>query len=157
MILDLRIAGSSRGWPIEVLYTFFYDGELGQFYNRNNEQVIQVEGQDVNGSQEVPLVVLVGQNTTGLPEILAASLQHQKRAIVIGETTPGAIETTTSYYLPDGSQAFIQSTSFVLPNGASVGETGVIPDIPLEMGWDEILPEQDPVLERAIEYLDEQQ
>jgi carboxyl-terminal processing protease len=157
LILDLRIAGSSRGWPFEVLYTFFHDGELGQFYNRTAEQVVQVEGQDVNGSQEVPLVILVGQNTTGLPEILAAALQYQERAVVIGETTPGAIETTSSYYLPDGSQAFIQSTSFVLPNGEEIGETGVVPDIPLEIGWDEIQPDQDPVLERAIEYLDEQQ
>ncbi|HSL44597.1 MAG TPA: S41 family peptidase [Anaerolineales bacterium] len=156
LILDLRIAGSSRGWPLEVLYTFFHNGELGQFYNRTDEQVVQVEGQDVSGSQEIPLVVLVGQNTTGLPEILAAALQHQERAIVIGETTPGAIETTTSYYLPDGSQAFIQSTSFVLPNGEEIGETGVIPDIPLDVGWDEIQPDQDPVLDRAIEYLDEQ-
>lgn len=155
LILDLRVAGSSRGWPLEVLYTLFYDGELGQFFNRTDEQVVRVEGQDLHGSQKLPLVILVGQNTTGLSEILAAALQYQERAVVIGETTPGAIETTSSYYLPDGSQAFIQSTSFVLPNGEEIGETGVIPDIPMDMGWDDIQPGRDPILDRAIEYLDE--
>jgi carboxyl-terminal processing protease len=92
-----------------------------------------------------------------LPEILAASLQVQERAVVIGKTTPGAVETTTSFYLPDGSQAFIESTSFVLPNGDDLGGTGVIPDIALQVGWDEILADRDPVLDRAIQYLDEQQ
>ena len=154
LILDLRIAGSSRGWPLESLYTMFHDGELGEFYNRNNQQMITVTGQDVNGSQDVPLVILVGENTTGLPEVLAGSLQAQERATVIGENTPGAVETATSFYLPDGSQAFIESTSFRLPNGDEIGTTGVIPDISMDLGWDEVLPDRDPVLDRAILYLD---
>ena len=154
LILDLRIASSSRGWPLESLYTIFHDGELGEFYNRNNQQTITVTGQDVNGSQDVPLIILVGENTTGLPEVLAGSLQTQGRATVIGENTPGAVETATSFYLPDGSQAFIESTSFLLPNGDQIGTTGVIPDIVIDVGWDEVLPDRDPVLDRAILYLD---
>ncbi len=61
LILDLRIASSTRGWPLEAIYTMFYDGPMGEFYNRNDKQLVQVEGQDVFGSQEVPLVVLVGR------------------------------------------------------------------------------------------------
>lgn len=153
LILDLRIASSSRGWPLESIYSMFDGGALGEIYNRNNKELVQMKGQDVFGSQKVPLVILVGQNTSGSPEILAASLQMHKRAIVVGETTPGAIETASSFYLPDGSQAFIESTSFVLPNGDEIGTTGVVPDIQMEMGWDEVLPDQDPVLDQAIEYL----
>lgn len=156
LILDLRIASSSRGWPLEALYTMFYDGELGEFYNRENKQRIEVEGQDINGSQDIPLVILVGENTTGLPEVFAASLQMHKRATVIGEATPGGIESTSAFYLPDGSQAFIESTSFALPNGEDVGTTGVIPDIRIPTGWDEVLPDRDPILERAIQHLDGQ-
>ena len=157
LILDLRIASSSRGWPLEALYTMFHDGPLGEFYNRDDKQLIQVEGQDVFGSQEVPLVILVGENTSGTPEILAASLQMFKRATVIGENTPGSIEVASSYYLPDGSELFVQTTSFLLPNGEEVGTQGVIPDIPVEEGWDEIQPEDDPVLDQAIEHLEEGQ
>jgi carboxyl-terminal processing protease len=157
LILDLRIASSSRGWPLEALYTMFHDGPLGEFYNRDDKQLIQVEGQDVFGSQEVPLVILVGENTSGTPEILAASLQMFKRATVIGENTPGSIEVASSYYLPDGSELFVQTTSFLLPNGEEVGTQGVIPDIPVEEGWDEIQPEDDPVLDQAIQHLEEGQ
>ena len=157
LILDLRIAGSSRGWPLEAMYTIFSSGPMGEFYNRSNRELVELEGQDVFGSQEVPLVILVGQNTSGTPEILAASLQMHKRAVVIGENTPGSIEGASSFYLPDGSELFVQTTSFALPNGEEVGTQGVTPDIAMEEGWDEILPNQDPVLDQAIEYLDEQQ
>lgn len=157
LVLDLRIASSTRGWPLQELYAMFSDGELGEFYDRNDKQAVQVKGQDVFSSQEVPLAVLVGKNTTGFPEILAASLQMHERAVVIGETTPGSVETTSAFYLPDGSEVFIATTSFVLPNRDEIGTTGVVPDVPVQAGWDEVLPENDPVLEEAITYLDGQQ
>ena len=156
LILDLRIASSTRGWPLEALYTMFANGVMGEFYNRHDKQSVEVKGKDVFSSQKVPLAVLVGRNTSGTPEIFAASLQMQKRAIVLGETTVGSIESSTSFYLPDGSEIFIQSTSFVLPNGDDIGTQGVVPDVPIKAGWDEILPNRDPVLDQAIEYLDKQ-
>ena len=154
LVLDLRIASSNRGWPLEALYTMFYNGAMGEFYNRSDKQLVQVQGQDVFNSQKIPLVVLVGKNTSGTPEILAGSLQMHKRATVIGEKTPGSIEAATSFYLPDGSEAFIQTTSFVLPNGDEIGTTGVTPDLPVAAGWDEIVPGNDPVLDQAIEALE---
>jgi carboxyl-terminal processing protease len=157
LIIDLRIASSTRGWPLEDMFTMFYDGALGEFYNRNGKQLVEVTGQDTFTSQDIPLVVLVGQNTTGFPEIFAASLQMHERATVIGETTPGAVETTSDFYLPDGSQAFIATTSFVLPNGSEIGTTGVIPNVAIEAGWDDVLPDKDPVIDRAVETLDGQQ
>jgi carboxyl-terminal processing protease len=153
LILDLRVAGSSRDWPFEALYTMFYDGAIGEFYNREGKQMLEVKGQDVFASQSIPLVILVGQNTQGFPEILAGGLQMHERATIVGATTPGSIETTSSYYLPDGSRIFVETTSFVLPNGDEIGTDGVQPDVQVEAGWDEILPDTDPVLEAAIETL----
>ncbi len=154
LILDLRIASSSGGWPLEELLTLFHDGAVGDFYNSaQQKQSLVVEGQDVFGSQSVPLIVLIGQNTSGFPEILAAALQEDERAIVIGETTPGAVETTTAFYLPDGSRVFIETTSFRLPNGDEIGLGGVQPQFQIEAGWDEVIPTDDPVLEKAIEIL----
>jgi len=156
LILDLRVAGSAGGWPLEELFTMFHDGEIGEFYNRLDSETARITGRDLFGSQKVPLVILVGQNTSGFPEILAASLQGYDRAIVIGETTPGSIETTTSYYLPDGSRIFVETTSFRLSNGEDLGNNGVKPDFLVEAGWDDILPSNDPVLDKAIEILEAQ-
>lgn len=154
LILDLRIASSSGGWPLEGLLTLFHDGAIGDFYNSaQQKQTLVVEGQDLFGSQSVPLIILIGQNTSGFPEILAAALQEDERAIVIGETTPGAVETTTAFYLPDGSRVFIETTSFRLPNGEEVGMGGVQPQFQIEADWDEVIPTNDPVLDKAVEIL----
>jgi carboxyl-terminal processing protease len=153
LILDLRVAGSSRGWPLEEMLTMFHDGPVGEFYNRAESQAVAISGQDILSSQTVPLVLLVGPNTTGFPEILVASLQAGKRATVIGAPTSGSIETASSFYLPDGSHAFVESASFRLTNGKEVGQSGIKPDILVEADWDEVLPDADPVLEAAIEAL----
>lgn len=150
LILDLRVANSSRGWPLEVLYTMFGDGTIGELYNRTETQPLEMEGQDVFSSQTVPLVILVGENTTGFPEIFAASLQMHERAIIVGSQTTGEVETSSTFYLPDGSRMFVQSTSFRLPNGDEIGNNGITPDFEVEAAWDEILPDDDPVLERAL-------
>jgi carboxyl-terminal processing protease len=155
LILDLRIAGSTQGWPIENMLVMFHDGAVGDFYDRRGEQSANVTGQDVFGSQTVPLVILVGKNTSGSPEIFAAVLQLYKRAVVLGSTTPGEVESTGSFYLPDGSRILVQIGSFRLPNGEIVGINGVKPDVPIDADWDEILPGADPVLEKAIELLGE--
>ena len=102
------------------------------------------------------MIILVGANTSGSPEILAGSLQEYERAIIIGETTPGAIEATTTYHLPDGSRVFIETTSFRLRNGGDLGNSGVQPDYQIDAGWDDVYPKSDPVLEKAIELLEAQ-
>jgi carboxyl-terminal processing protease len=155
LIIDLRIAGSSGSWPLESLYTMFYNGEIGEFYNRLDRQILQVEGQDVFSSQSVPLVILVGKNTQGFPEILAGGLQLNQRAIIVGETTSGRIESSTGYFLPDGSRVYIETTSFVLSNGDEIGLNGVKPNIQIEAGWDEILATRDPVLDAAVQQLEQ--
>ena len=158
LILDLRIAGSARGWPLEELFTLFHNGDAGEFYNNQNQkQVVSITGQDQFNSQSVPLVILVGHNTTGSPEILAGSLQAADRAEIVGTTTPGEIESTASFYLPNGSRVFIESASFRLSNGEELGTSGVKPDVLVEVGWDEVLPDADPVLDAAVELLDTQQ
>ncbi|HAV78570.1 MAG TPA: hypothetical protein DCX53_14575 [Anaerolineae bacterium] len=154
LILDLRIASSSSGWPLEGLFTMFYNGAIGEFYNRNNKQLLQVKGQDVFSSQSVPLIILVGRNTQGYSEILAGSLQMHKRAVIIGDNTNGTIETSSPFFLPNGARIYIETTSFVLPNGEKIGYNGIKPDVKIEAGWDEVIPNQDPVIETAIQLLE---
>ena len=155
LVLDLRIASSGRGgWPLEELFQLFHDGNVGEFYNTKQEQVLNINGEDQFSSQTVPLIILVGENTSGAPEILAAGLQSGGRADVVGTATLGAIEITTPFYLPNGALILVESTSFRLLNGEEIGNNGVQPDVEVEAGWDEVLPGADPVLDAAIKLLD---
>lgn len=158
LVLDLRIASSGRGgWPLEELFQLFHDGNVGEFYNSKGEQVLNIKGEDQFSSQTVPLIILVGENTSGAPEILAAGMQSGGRAEIVGAATLGAIEITTPFYLPNGALILVESTSFRLLNGEEIGSNGVQPDVEVEAGWDEVLPGADPVLEAAIELLDAQE
>lgn len=154
LIIDLRIANSSQNWPIEALAAMFSNGPIGDLYNRSQQQTVSVQGQDVAGSQTIPLVILVGKNTNGFSEIFAASLQLNKRATIVGEQTPGKVETQSAFYLPDGSRIFVESTSFRLSNGEEIGTTGVTPDFKVNASWDQIQQDKDPVIEQAVKVLD---
>ena len=153
LILDLRIAGSVSDWPLQELLTMFGSGIFGEFYSRGESRPVSVTGQDVLSSQSVPLVILVGQHTSGFPEVLAAGLSVTRRAMVIGQTTSGSVETSSVSYLPDGSRLYVETASFRPIGGAEIGETGLIPDVVVDAGWDEILPRADPLIDAAMQAL----
>jgi C-terminal processing protease CtpA/Prc len=76
-----------------------------------------------------------------------------ERAVIIGERTPGEVESQSAFYLPDGSRMFVESTSFHLANGEELG-AGLAPDVEVQADWDEILPDEDPALREAVEILE---
>jgi len=158
LILDLRIASSANGgWPMEELFKLFHDGNVGEFYNSEQEQVLNINGEDQFSSQTVPLVILIGESTSGAPEILAAGMQSGGRAEIVGASTLGEIEIKTPFYLPNGALILVESTSFRLLNGEEIGNNGVRTEVEVAAGWDEVLPEADPVIEAAIKLLDAQE
>ncbi len=153
LILDLRIATIGGGWPLTPLLTLFANGNLGEIYTRTSTQAITVEGQDVLNSQRVPLAILIGPDTQGAPEIFAAALQAAGRAVLVGLPTPGEVEGITEFALPDGSRAFIATSSYRTPTGREIGLTGVIPDVKVNADWDAVTLENDPVRDAAVRAL----
>jgi C-terminal processing protease CtpA/Prc len=156
LVLDLRIARGQAGWPIEVLLTAFTNGDLGEFYTRQDVTPVAVEGQDISGSQSLPVAILTGPDTSGQPEIFAAMMQATGRAKIIGLPTPGEIESFSEFQLLDGSRAVLIASAYRAPGGLEVGLSGVAADIPVETDWDAVSAADDPVLEAAVEWLSEQ-
>jgi len=153
LILDLRIVIIGSGWPLTPLLTLFADGNLGEIYTRSTVQPLTVEGQDVFNSQRLPLAIIVGPDTQGAAEIFAAALQAAERAIVVGRPTPGEVEGMTEFPLPDGSRAFVTTSSYRTPAGREIGLTGVEPDVKVEADWDAVTVENDPVRDAAVKAL----
>lgn len=152
IILDLRIASGLR-WPLVPLLSLFSDGDHGEIYTAEGSQPISVEGYDLKGSQSVPLVVLIGPDTEGLPEVLAAALQARRRATVVGLRTPGNVESFVDFVLPDGSRLTIMTSAYQSPSGREVGIDGVRPDVPASLDWDEVSEQTDPVRNTALTVL----
>ena len=152
IILDLRIASGLR-WPLVPLLSLFSDGDHGAIYTAEGSQPISVEGYDLNGSQAVPLVVLIGRDTEGLPEVLAAALQARRRATVVGLKTPGNVESFVDFVLPDGSRLTIMTSAYLSPAGREIGIDGVRPDVPASLDWDQVSERTDPVRNTAVSVL----
>jgi carboxyl-terminal processing protease len=153
VIIDLRVSLSSGSWPLDGMLALYADGELGEFYTREENTSVTAQGVDAGGSQKVPLVVIVGPDTQGPPEVFAAALQAAGRATVIGMQTPGQIYGYTTLNLPDGSVLTLATSSYKTSKGLDLSESGVKPDVILDSDWDKVSVENDPALDRALELL----
>ena len=145
VILDLRIAALGSGWPLEEMLTLFADGALGEMYTTQETLPVEIAGQDVAGSQSLPLALLIGPDTEGLPEIFAAALQSSGRAVLFGTRTSGDIENNHLVPLPDGSRVLISSTSYRTSTGLDVGLSGLEPNLAVRFDWDAVTEQVDPV------------
>jgi C-terminal peptidase prc len=157
VILDNRVnEGGAENVLIGTL-RYFLSGVVGHFYNRQSETSLNLgKGKDINGSQTVPMVVMVGPNTVSFGEISSGILQDTGRAYVIGETTDGNVELLLIYDFNDGSQAWIaQSTFRPLNHPESNWEaTGIIPDLSVPTAWDQYTLETDPGVKAALDHFD---
>ncbi len=153
VILDLRTARSGGAWPLTNMLALFGDGNLGEFYTRASAEPLILTGVDAGGSQTLPLVILVGPDTEGSPEIFAAALQALGRAVLIGQATPGAVEGFDEVALPDGSRLFLATSSFRTADYVDLATTGLTPDQVIDADWDSYAADTDPVIAAALEEL----
>ncbi|MFA5550955.1 MAG: S41 family peptidase [Trueperaceae bacterium] len=127
LVLDLRDnPGGLLPQAVYVADEFMEDGPI--VYQRSRG-VTQLYGAAQRGSYDLPLVVLVNQNSASASEIVAGALQESGRAVVIGEQTFGKGVGQTVISLSDGSQLQYVSFEWLTPDRTSISERGVTPDI----------------------------
>lgn len=153
LILDLRIAGSGGNWPLTEMLALLSSGEMGAFVSRQEQSPMVVPGQGFSDSQDIPLAILIGPDTSGAPELFAAAMQAQGRARLVGLPTPGNVRTYQRRILSDGSALDFAESSFVTARGEDLGLVGLSPDVRVELDWDQVTPADDPVLSRAVDLL----
>ncbi len=78
---------------------------------------------------DIPIVVLVNKGSASGSEILAAALRENNRAILLGETTFGKGSVQTIVPLSGGSALRLTTSKYYTPQGNSIHETGITPDI----------------------------
>jgi carboxyl-terminal processing protease len=153
LILDLRNnPGGLLDQSVEVSDLFLPEGTVViQRDADGGERVFESEDGDI--AEGIPLVVLVNGFSASASEIVAGAMQDRGRAVLIGETTFGKGSVQGQYHLSDGSLLRITEAEWFTPNGTSISETGVTPDIVVPTPEAEEEVEGDPQLERAIEYI----
>jgi C-terminal peptidase prc len=153
LILDVRANGGGWSKVLSGILSHFVRGQVGMFFDQRHVRPLVIPppaGPDLRG---LPLVVLVDNDTASYAEVLAAVLQHENHALVIGQPTSGNTETIYAYTLKDGSRLWLAQEGFRLQNGANLEGAGVQPDVPIDVDWTRYSEDDDPQLLEALRVL----
>ena len=155
-ILDLRQNGGGlRDAAVEVADHFLADGPVLYLESQQEgERVFNATAETIALNE--PLVVLVDGGTASASEIVAGALQDRGRATLIGNSpTFGKGSVQLVFDLSDGSSVHVTSARWLTPNRHQIDQSGLQPDVLVEVTQDDIDNGRDPVLDRAIAYLRE--
>lgn len=132
LVVDLRDNGG--GWvdaAIQIADLFMDEGVLVYSEDRYGERE---EYKTTAGADDIPLVMLVNENSASSSEILSGGLQDAGRATLVGTRTfgKGIIQSVIGL---DGDKDGFQMTyaQYYLPSGKAVHKEGILPDISAEM------------------------
>jgi len=99
------------------------------------------------------LVVLVDGGSASASEILAGALQDHGVATIIGATTFGKGSVQELVELADGSSLKVTIARWLTPNGTSISDGGLTPDILISRTPQQILADEDPQRAAALRFL----
>ena len=109
-------------------------------------------GEGIATDTDITLAVLVNGGSASASEIVAAALQERGRATLVGEPTFGKNTVQVWGRLENDGGVRITISRWFTPEHNSVAPDGVQPDIDAARS-DDTPPEEDPVLDAALEFL----
>jgi carboxyl-terminal processing protease len=157
LVLDLR--GNPGGYLQSAVAIASYFLPAGKpvvresFGIDQDEQVYRSSGKELGSSAPKKLVVLVDGGSASASEILAGALQEHGVATLIGAQTFGKGSVQELVNLDDGSSLKVTVARWLTPNGVSISEGGLTPDMVVERTIEDRKAEKDPQLDSALEFL----
>jgi carboxyl-terminal processing protease len=133
IVLDLR--GNPGGYvnePVEVASQLLADGVVYVSVDRSGTRTSH-EVKPGGIATEIPLVVLVDDQTASSAEILTGALQDAGRGRVVGVTTYGTGTVVNTYPLQDGGALTIGTERWLTPKGRAIWREGLVPDEVVEL------------------------
>ncbi len=105
--------------------------------------------------QGTKVVVLIDGGSASASEILAGALQANEIATIVGSQSFGKGSVQQLIDIAGGSLK-VTVARWVTPSGNWIMESGITPDIIVERTLEQYLADEDPQMDKAIEFLNEQ-
>jgi carboxyl-terminal processing protease len=158
LIMDLR--GNPGGYVVTleklVGYVFDKDVKIADLKGRKpmDPQMGKSQGTDVFKGK---IIVLIDSNSASASEIFARLMQLEKRGIVLGDVSAGAVMQSKGVGFDAGTATVISyginltRADVIMSDGKSLEHYGVTPDEIIIPAGQDLAERRDPVLARALE------
>lgn len=162
-------------WNGTIISTSDKYGKGVRYYSENGE--IRYEANDGGGRDprypkkdgqelDMPIVVLVNENSASAAEVLAGALRDYGKAELVGTTTFGKGIVQSVLPLDDGSAVKVTVSHYYTPSGFDLHKKGLDPDVEAEPEksedgeisygkYDDVSVETDAQLKKALEVLED--
>lgn len=128
------------------------------FQSRDKSGKADIRESDAN-SVELPMMVLINENSYSAAEYFAAVLKEYEYAELVGQPTTGKGYAQVQIELIDGSGLVLSTAEYFTPKGVSLAETGLAPDYSVALTSEQtarfysLEPNEDPQIIKAYEVL----
>ena len=131
LLFDVRFnPGGYADELVKVLDYLLPEGDLFRSVDYAGRE--EVDTSDTS-CVELPMAVLVNEDSYSAAEFFAAALQEYEWATIVGSQTYGKGNFQTAFYLSEGSMVNLSIGKYYTPGGKSLSETGVTPDVVVDL------------------------
>ena len=118
------------------------------------------ENSDGEDPLEIPLAVLVNENSASASEIFAGAVKDYGIGTIVGTTTYGKGVVQSVRQLADGSAVKLTVSNYFTPKGNNINKVGIQPDVEVKLSTEllnkkDITHEEDNQLQEARKVLDD--
>lgn len=160
LIFDVRNnPGGYKHELVQVLDYLLPEGDLFRSVSYTGAEEVDRSDADC---LELPMAVLVNENSYSAAEFFAAALEEYNWAVTVGDPTVGKSYYQQTMVLSDGSAVGLSVGKYCTPNGVSLAEVGgLVPEILVEVDQELaaniyaglVEPQDDPQIQAALEAL----
>ena len=159
LIFDVRFNGGGAASELVAILDYLLpEGPLFRTEDYAGKETVETSDEKC---LELPMAVLVNGESYSAAEFFAAALSEYEAAVVVGEQTSGNGYFQYTYILPDGSAVGLSTGKYYTPNGVSLAQKGIMPDVmvPVDGETDKAIyagtlaPESDPQIRAAVNAL----